>query len=82
MREGHDPSPAPAPQAVERNQRDPRKAMIWTTLLFCHFATAIVAAILAKNRRRRAPRWFLLTLPLGVLTLFLLLALPDAEQDT
>jgi len=55
--------------------------MIWTTLLFCHIATGVVSAILARKRNRRAHLWFLLTLPLGVLALFLLLALaPEARS--
>jgi len=55
--------------------------MIWTTLLFCNVATGIVSAILARKRHRSAFWWFLITLPLGVLALFLLLALPGSADD-
>jgi hypothetical protein len=51
--------------------------MIWTTLLFCNAVTGILSLILANKRKRSPLLWFMLTLPLGVIALFLLLALPD-----
>jgi hypothetical protein len=51
--------------------------MIWTTLLFCNAVTGILSLILANKRNRSLLFWFLLTLPLGVIALFLLLAIPD-----
>jgi hypothetical protein len=52
--------------------------MHWiTTLLFCNLCSAVLCIILAKKKRRSGLAWFLLSLPLGVLALFLLLGLPD-----
>lgn len=50
--------------------------MTWVTLLFCNFCTGILSIILARKKNREPLPWFLATLPLGILTLFLLLALP------
>ena len=53
--------------------------MAWLTLLFCNFCTAILSIILARKKQRAPLTWFLLTLPLGVLALFVLLALPTGH---
>jgi len=50
--------------------------MTWITLLFCNFCTGILSIILARKKNRAALPWFLATLPLGILALFALLALP------
>ncbi len=50
--------------------------MAWLTILFCNFCTGILSIILARKKHRASLTWFLVTLPLGVLALFLLLALP------
>jgi ABC-type transport system involved in cytochrome c biogenesis permease subunit len=50
--------------------------MAWVTILFCNFCTGILSIILARKKARDPVRWFLVTLPLGVLALFVLLALP------
>ena len=55
--------------------------MVWVTILFCNFCTAILSIILARKKRRPALTWFLLTLPFGVVTLFVLLALPANPED-
>ncbi len=55
--------------------------MILTTILFCNFITGILSVILALKRKKPPLVWFLLSLPLGVLALFLLLALPDEDHE-
>jgi hypothetical protein len=50
--------------------------MSWVTFFFCNFCTGILSIILARKKNRAPLRWFLLTIPLGVLALFFLLALP------
>lgn len=55
--------------------------MPWLTILFCHFCTAVLSVILARKKSREPLRWFLATLPLGVLALFLLLALPPVPEN-
>lgn len=56
--------------------------MTWVTLLFCHFCTGILNIILSRKKNRALLPWFLVTLPLGVLALFLLLALPPNPEKT
>ena len=56
--------------------------MVWVTILFCNFCTGILSIILARKKHRAPLRWFLLTLPLGVLALFILLALPASEENS
>ena len=56
--------------------------MAWVTILFCNFCTAILSIILAKKKHRAALPWFLVTLPLGVVALFVLLALPAIEEES
>jgi hypothetical protein len=53
----------------------------WVTFLFCNFCAGILSIILARKKNRSPLPWFLLTLPFGVLTLFLLLALPAVPKD-
>jgi hypothetical protein len=48
----------------------------WVTFIFCNFCAGILSIILARKKNRAPLPWFLLTLPFGVLTIFLLLALP------
>ena len=43
---------------------------------------AILSIILAKKKHRPALMWFLLTLPFGVVALFVLLALPAVEEES
>jgi hypothetical protein len=50
--------------------------MTWVTLLFCNFCAGILSIILARKKNRPPLPWFLATLPLGILALFALLALP------
>ena len=54
--------------------------MTWVTILFCNFCTGILSIILARKKHRAALPWFLVTLPLGVIALFILLALPAVEE--
>jgi hypothetical protein len=54
----------------------------WATLIFCNLCTAILCVILARKKKRAVHHWFLLALPLGVLALFILLALPAMEEDS
>ena len=54
--------------------------MTWVTFLFCNFCTGILSIILARKKHRAALPWFLVTLPLGVAALFVLLALPPAQE--
>lgn len=54
--------------------------MPWATILFCNLCTGILCVILARKKGRAVHRWFLLALPLGVLALFILLALPANEE--
>ena len=56
--------------------------MTWVTILFCNFCTGILSIILARKKKRAPLHWFLLTLPLGVLALFILLALPANPEDS
>ena len=56
--------------------------MAWLTILFCNFCTAILSVILARKKRRTPLPWFLVTLPLGVLALFVLLALPPNQENS
>ena len=56
--------------------------MTWVTILFCNFCTGILSIILARKKNRAPLLWFLLTLPLGVLALFILLALPAHAEDS
>ena len=49
--------------------------MAWVTILFCNFCTGILSIILARKKHRPSLMWFLLTLPFGVVALFVLLAL-------
>lgn len=56
--------------------------MAWFTILFCNFCTAVLSVILAQKKRRAPLPWFLLTLPLGVLALFILLALPPEQKNS
>ena len=60
--------------------------MNWVTFIFCNFCAGILSIILARKKNRAPLPWFLFTLPFGVLTLFLLLALPanpkDAREET
>ncbi len=49
-----------------------------TTLLFCHLLYGLLCAILARKRNRSGWLWFGLSVPLGPIALFLLLALPAA----
>ena len=56
--------------------------MAWVTLLFCNFCTGILSIILARKKRRAQLAWFVLTLPLGVVALFVLLALPPIEEES
>jgi hypothetical protein len=51
--------------------------MTWTTLFFCNLLFGILCVILAKKKQKPALFWFLLSVPLGVIALFALLALPD-----
>jgi uncharacterized membrane protein len=53
--------------------------MPWVTILFCHFCVGILSMILARKKHRSPLPWFFLTLPLGVLVIFLLLALPENQ---
>ena len=55
--------------------------MAWVTILFCNFCTAILSIILAKKKHRPILMWFLLTLPFGVVALFVLLALPEQQES-
>ena len=55
--------------------------MAWVTILFCNFCTGILSIILARKKHRRSLMWFLLTLPFGVVALFVLLALPANPED-
>ena len=55
--------------------------MAWVTILFCNFCTGILSIILARKKHRPSLMWFLVTLPLGVVALFVLLALPAVEED-
>jgi hypothetical protein len=54
--------------------------MPWLTILFCNFCIGILTMILARKKRRKPLPWFFLTLPLGVLVIFLLLALPENQE--
>jgi hypothetical protein len=55
--------------------------MPWFTILFCNFCVGILSMILARKKRRKALPWFFLTLPFGVLIIFLLLALPEKQES-
>ncbi len=55
--------------------------MPWVTLLFCNFSVAILSMILARKKHRQPLPWFFLTLPFGVLVIFLLLALPEKRDS-
>jgi hypothetical protein len=50
--------------------------MTWVTIIFCNFCSGILCIILARKKHRALLPWFLLALPVGVLALFALLALP------
>ena len=56
--------------------------MAWVTILFCNFCTCILSIILARKKHRPSLMWFLLTLPFGVVALFVLLALPAVEEKS
>ena len=67
-----------------RLRKEPEESvpMAWVTILFCNFCTAILSIILAKKKHRPALMWFLVTLPFGVIALFVLLALPAIEEES
>jgi len=71
----------PTEPTVPVNGRGVDRPMILTTILFCNFITGILSVILALKRKKPPLVWFLLSLPLGVLALFLLLALPDEDHE-
>jgi hypothetical protein len=77
-----DVSRNPAETNVPVNGRGSDRPMFWTTLLFCNVVTGVLSVILARKYKKSALFWFLLTLPLGVLALFLLLALPEEGPDS
>ena len=56
--------------------------MAWVTILFCNFCTGILCIILARKKHRPPLMWFLVTLPFGVIALFVLLALPVIEEKS
>ena len=56
--------------------------MPWLTIIFCNLCTGILCIILARKKGRPVHHWFLLALPLGVIALFPLLALPANEEDS
>jgi len=56
--------------------------MVWVTILFCNFCTAILSFILARKKHRPPLMWFLVTLPFGVVALFVLLAFPAIGEDS
>lgn len=49
------------------------------TYLFCNVACGVLSIISALKKQRSVVRWFLLTIPFGVIALFVLLALPDPK---
>jgi hypothetical protein len=55
--------------------------MPWVTILFCNFCVGILSMILARKKHRKPLPWFFLTLPLGVLVIFILLALPENQEE-
>ena len=55
--------------------------MVWVTILFCNFCTGVLSIILARKKHRAQLKWFLVTLPFGVVALFVLLALPVVEEE-
>jgi hypothetical protein len=56
--------------------------MAWVTILFCNFCTGILSIILARKKHRKPLMWFLVTLPFGVVALFVLLALPAVGEES
>ncbi len=56
--------------------------MWWVTLLFCNFCVGILSMILARKKHRKPLPWFFVTLPFGVLVIFLLLALPENQESS
>jgi len=56
--------------------------MAWVTILFCNFCTGILSIILARKKHRTPLTWFLVTLPFGVVALFVLLALPAVGEES
>jgi len=55
--------------------------MLWPTLLFCHLLSGILCLILARRLRRAPLPWVLLAVPIGVLSLFLLLYSEERKKS-
>ena len=59
--------------------------MTWFTILFCNVLSAGLCFILAKKRNSpplglSAVQWFLIGIPLGIVALLAMLAMPDKPE--